>query len=210
MSQEDLSRAALYRSNAERGSSAGRFANYGEYLDSLEMPAEIDTFKPVYLERIAQLTNKTNQYNLTTRRYTLPEMEALAASGGHICLYGILRDRFGDNGLISIVVGRQASDALVLDLWLMSCRVLKRDMELAMLDALAHRAIALGVGKLLGIYLPTKKNGMVADHYRRLGFSPAPAPGDAIEGATYWALDLAGYTDRNRHIKLPNGYTYRR
>jgi FkbH-like protein len=210
LTKEDLNRAELYASNSRRAAEETRFANYGEYLDSLEMPAEIDTFKPVYLERIAQLTNKTNQYNLTTRRYTLPEMEALAASGSHICLYGILRDRFGDNGLISIVVGRQASDALVLDLWLMSCRVLKRDMELAMLDALAHRAIALGVGKLLGIYLPTKKNGMVADHYRRLGFSPAPAPGDAIEGATYWALDLAGYTDRNRHIKLPNGYTYRR
>ena len=128
MSQEDLSRAALYRSNAERTFKEARFANYGEYLDSLEMTAEIERFKPLYLERIAQLTNKTNQFNLTTRRYTLAEMEAISRDPAYLGIYGKLSDRFGDNGLISIVLGRRDDDLLHLDLWLMSCRVLKRDM----------------------------------------------------------------------------------
>jgi FkbH-like protein len=202
LSKEDLERAELYASNSQRAAQESKFANYGEYLDSLEMKAEIQPFRTVYLERIAQLTNKTNQYNLTTRRYTLAEIEGLAASPNHICLYGTLGDRFGDNGLISIVVGRREDEVLLLDLWLMSCRVLKRDMEVAMLDVMARHARTAGARTLQGTYLPTKKNAMVADHYERLGFTQRAAPADASEGATYWTLDLDSYTDRNRHIRL--------
>jgi FkbH-like protein len=201
LSKEDLERAALYASNAERVSHEAKFSDYGEYLDSLEMTAEIETFKPIYLERIAQLTNKTNQYNLTTRRYTLAEIESLSTSPAHICLYGRLSDRFGDNGLISIVLGSQHADALHLDLWLMSCRVLKRDMEFAMLDAIAHRAAARGIRFLVGTYLPSRKNAMVAGHYERLGFTLRPAPTGSPEGATFWICDLNGYRDKNTHIK---------
>jgi FkbH-like protein len=201
LSKEDIERAALYASNSQRAAQETQFANYGEYLDSLEMIAEIEPFRPVYIERVAQLTNKTNQYNLTTRRYTLAEMEGLAVSTEHITLYGKLADRFGDNGLISIVVGSQQGDTLHLDLWLMSCRVLKRDMELAMLDVLVEQAVARGIKTLHGTYLPTKKNGMVADHYERLGFAPAAVSDSAIEGTTAWSLDLTGYTKRNTHIK---------
>ncbi len=201
LSKEDLERAALYASNSHRAVQQTKFANYGEYLDSLEMTADIEPFKPIYMERITQLTNKTNQYNLTTRRYTLAEMEAVTDSPGHITLYGKLADRFGDNGLISIIVGRQSDQVLHLDLWLMSCRVLKRDMELAMLDALAHAAIDRGLRTMQGVYLPTKKNMMVADHYERLGFTRARTAADAPEGASFWTLNLAGYTDRNTHIK---------
>lgn len=202
LSREDLERAALYASNTQRTAQESKFANYGEYLDSLEMKAEIEPFRPVYLERITQLTNKTNQYNLTTRRYTLAEMEGLAQSPAHVCLYGILADRFGDNGLISIVVGSRHEHALRLDLWLMSCRVLKRDMEFAMLDVLVRHARGLGVDTLEGIYLPTKKNAMVADHYERLGFNRQPAPPDAPDGATSWSLPLDGYTETSHHIRL--------
>ena len=201
LSKEDLERAALYATNAQRVSHEAKFSDYGEYLDSLEMTAEIETFKPVYLERIAQLTNKTNQYNLTTRRYTLAEMESLSTSPTHICLYGRLTDRFGDNGLISIVLGSQHADSLHLDRWLMSCRVLKRDMEFAMLDAIAHRAAARGIRFLVGIYVPSRKNAMVADHYERLGFTSQPAPTGSPEGATFWVYDLNGYNDKNRHIQ---------
>jgi FkbH-like protein len=201
LSKEDLARAALYAANAERVRSEARFADYGEYLDSLEMIAEIETFKPVYLERIAQLTNKTNQYNLTTRRYTLAEIEALSTSPTHICLYGKLADRFGDNGLISIVLGSQHADTLHLDLWLMSCRVLKRDMEFAMLDAVVHQAAEKGIRLLVGTYVPSKKNAMVADHYERMGFTPQPAPIGSTEGSTFWVCDLNGYSNKNKHIK---------
>jgi FkbH-like protein len=200
LGREDLQRARLYQENSQRASLEAQFANYGEYLDSLEMTAEIDRFCPVYIERIAQLTNKTNQFNLTTRRYTIAEMEALMTDAGHLGLYGRLTDRFGDNGLVSVVVGRRSGSELHLDLWLMSCRVLKRDMEIAMLDSLVEHARRDGVTRLMGYYKPTKKNGMVAEHYNVLGFSPLR--GDAATGDCVWALDIADYTPRNRHIKV--------
>jgi FkbH-like protein len=200
MSQEDLSRAALYRSNAARTSSEAKFANYGEYLDSLEMTAEIECFRPLYLQRIAQLTNKTNQFNLTTRRYTLAEMEAISRDPAYIGIYGKLSDRFGDNGLISIVLGRRDEDVLHLDLWLMSCRVLKREMELAMLDVIATHAKAIGIRSLRGYYFPTRKNGMVSDHYEKLGFEQISANPES--GATGWTLDIANFSPRNQHIRI--------
>jgi len=195
LSQEDLSRARHYELNAERLSTAASFSDYGEYLASLNMTAEIDTFQPVYLERIAQLTNKTNQFNLTTRRLTLSEMKQIAEDPLHIGLYGRLIDRFGDNGLVSVVIGRQEHLTVHLDLWLMSCRVLKRDLELAMLDAIAGHAISRGALTLVGYYIATPKNGMVKDFYKTLGFTPD-------EAATVWRLDLSNYTIRNKYIKL--------
>jgi FkbH-like protein len=203
LSKEDLARAALYADNSRRAAFQQKFANYGEYLDSLEMVAEIDNFRPLYLDRIAQLTNKTNQFNLTTRRYTLAEMEAIAADRRYIALYGKLSDRFGDNGLISVVLGRRELDELHMDLWLMSCRVLKRDMEAAMLDALVERARGVGIKCVVGRYLPTSKNAMVADFYPTLGFESIPVPqSDQSAGATVWKLDLAGYKQKNRHIRV--------
>ena len=97
-------------------------------------------------------------------------MEAVLGDTQALGLYGRLSDRFGDNGLISIVLGRLRGEELEVELWLMSCRVLKREMEVAMLDALVERAAARGVKRIRGVYLPTKKNGMVAEHYPRLGF----------------------------------------
>ena len=199
-SKEDLERAALYQDNSARAAFESKFADYGEYLDSLEMAAEIDDFKPVYLDRITQLTNKTNQFNLTTRRYTLPEMEAVMADPQAIGVYGKLTDRFGDNGLISVVACHLAGTAMVIDLWLMSCRVLKRDMEVAMLDALVERAASLGATTLLGRYVPTRKNGMVAGHYQALGFDKVSEDAD---GSTLYSLEIAGYQPRNRHIRVP-------
>jgi FkbH-like protein len=203
LSKEDMERAALYAENSQRTEMQKKFANYGEYLDSLEMVAEIDSFKPVYLERIAQLTNKTNQFNLTTRRYTLAEMQSVVEDPGRIALYGKLLDRFGDNGLISVILGHQEGNDLHMDLWLMSCRVLKRDMEIAMLDAIAAQAISRGITSIVGYYLPTPKNGMVADFYAKLGFEAYPANLQSLPAeATAWRLDLAGYKNRNQHIRV--------
>ena len=199
LAAEDLERARLYTENSQRSSLQQKFANYGEYLQSLEMTAEIDRFRPTYLERIAQLTNKSNQFNLTTRRYTVAEMEVAMTSGNIIPLYGRLADRFGDNGLVSVVLGRMEGPQLHMDLWLMSCRVLKRGMELAMLDALVERGAALGVEQIVGYYIPTRKNGMVAQHYETLGFTRISAD---PSGATVWSLDLAGYRPQNQHIHV--------
>jgi FkbH-like protein len=208
LSREDLDRADLYSDNAGRAVLERSFANYGDYLDSLEMSAEIESFKPVYLERIAQLTNKTNQFNLTSRRYTLAEIQSIANNPEYLGLYCRLRDRFGDNGLISVVVGRRRDDALHIDLWLMSCRVLKRDVELAMLDAIVQRAVDRGAERIYGYYLPTQKNGMVAGFYPSLGFgrcySSEVALGQpaSVEGPSVWTLELLKYSKQNRHIKV--------
>lgn len=200
LGKEDLSRAKLYEENANRANFGSKFANYGEYLDSLQMTAEIDDFNSTYMERIVQLTNKTNQFNLTTRRYTLAELESAASDRKHICIFGRLSDRFGDNGLISVVLGTIEGRELHIDLWLMSCRVLKRDMEIAMLDALAERARNRGMELLVGTYLPTPKNGMVAGHYAKLGFSLLS--GDKLAGPSVWSLDITDYETRNRRIKI--------
>jgi FkbH-like protein len=200
MSQEDLSRATLYQANANRSQSEAQFANYGEYLDSLEMRAEIGLFKPVYLERIAQLINKTNQFNLTTRRYTFAEIEAIYKDDNYIGIYGRLSDRFGDNGLVSIILGRRDGEVLHLDLWLMSCRVLKRDMELAMLDALVERTAAAGIRTVMGYFISSRKNAMVADHFEKMGFQRSPA--NAEQGQSLWTLSITGYKNRNQHIKV--------
>ncbi len=197
--QEDLSRADFYSSNAQRKASESAFGDYGEFLDSLEMTAEIGPFLPVYLERVTQLINKTNQFNLTTRRYTSAEVEAIARDPNFVTLYGRLVDKFGDNGLVSVLIGRVAAGTLELDVWLMSCRVLNRELELAMFDALVEQCQARGIRKIVGLYIPSKKNGMVAGHYGSLGFSRVDAPS---EGRDLWSYAVPQtYSPRTRHIR---------
>lgn len=200
ISAEDLARTTLYTQNAERETRSASFADYGEYLASLAMEGEIEAFSPTYLDRITQLTNKTNQFNLTTRRYALAEMQAIAADANYLTLYGRLKDAFGDNGLVSVVVGRQVEHTLELDLWLMSCRVLKRGMEEAMFDVLVERARARGITRLLGTYIASGRNQMVEHHYRDLGFTPLAQ--DDPQRST-WTLDISdALPRRNLHIHL--------
>ena len=124
----------------------------------------------------------------------------------YLGLYGRLIDRFGDNGLVSVVLGRLVGVDLHLDLWLMSCRVLKRDMEVAMLDAVVSAAKLKGVERVIGYYKPTKKNAMVADHYAGLEFLNLAR--DASTGESTWSLSTATYVPRTRHMRIkgaPNG-----
>jgi len=162
------------------------------------MKAEACPFRPAYLERIAQLTGKTNQFNLTTKRYSLAEIQAIAEDPVYITRYIRLSDRFGDNGLISVAIGRLEAGTLHLDLWLMSCRVLKRDVELLMLDELTMAARTAGSSTLRGYYFRTPKNKMVARHYENLGFKFLLGTDVASE----WELPIANYSIRNRHIRV--------
>jgi FkbH-like protein len=200
LSKEDLERADAYTANGARARLESKFADYGAYLDSLRMHAEIDLFQPVYLDRITQLVNKTNQFNLTTRRYTFAEVEAASKDDNCIPLYCRLTDTFGDNGLISALIGRREGKTLHMDLWLMSCRVLKRGVELALLDALVEYARNRGILKITGYYYPTAKNAMVEDHYERLGFTREFSGPERNNSA--WTLDLGGYQPRNQHISI--------
>jgi FkbH-like protein len=197
--QEDLNRSTYYNSNAQRGTYQAGFSNYGEFLASLEMTAEIGPFSSVYLERITQLINKTNQFNLTTKRYTSAEVEAISRNYGFISLYGRLADRFGDNGLVSVLIGCVTDETVEVDLWLMSCRVLNREMEFAMFDALVEQCQARGISRIVGAYIPSKKNSMVAGHYAGLGFTRlSESSGDR----ELWHYDVPqGYSARSRFIR---------
>ncbi len=200
LSKEDFDRGQSYALNAQRATAEQKFSTYGEYLDFLEMSAEIGRFNSTYMERIAQLTNKSNQFNLTTRRYSLAEIEATVSNDKQIGIFGRLIDRFGDNGLVSVLLGTAKEDQLHIDLWLMSCRVLKREMEIAMLDGLVERAKAVDIRTLIGYYFPTAKNSMVAEHYPGLGFSLLSKSLDT--GSSVWTLDITSYQPRSRHIKI--------
>lgn len=196
---EDRARQSMYQQNQKREVLAKTTGNYEDYLKSLEMVAEISSFSSVYLERIAQLCNKTNQFNLTTKRYTRELLEELSEEEGCLTLYGRLSDCFGDNGLVTVVLGKVEGNRLFIELWLMSCRVLKRNLEFAMMDVLVKKAREKGMTELVGTYLPTAKNKMVADFYKEMGFSWVE---DISEGGSVWALSLDGYQEKNTVIKV--------
>jgi FkbH-like protein len=197
--QDDLNRSAYYSSNTQRSTHQASFRDYNEFLNSLEMTAEIAPFSGLYLERITQLINKTNQFNLTTKRYTSAEVESIAGDSGALTLYGRLSDRFGDNGLVSVLIGRVRNETVELDLWLMSCRVLGREMELAMFDVLIEQCQARRINMIVGVYIPSKKNSMVAGHYAGLGFTRSSESNTAQEK---WQFNVPQrYSTRTRHIR---------
>lgn len=192
LSEDDAARGEMYRANAQRASLEKSFTSYEDFLKSLEMTARIGDFSEVNIPRITQLTNKSNQFNLTTKRYTQSEMEQCAKSPDYIRLSGQLSDKFGDNGIVSVVIGKKEQAALHIELWLMSCRVLKRDMEFAMLDTLVEQCKAAGITEIFGYYYPTKKNAMVATLYETFGFEKISDD----NGSTVWRLETAGYSKK--------------
>lgn len=198
LSDDDMNRSKMYKENADRLKQQRSFADYGEYLDSLEMRAVIREFEPLYMERITQLTNKSNQFNLTTKRYTRSEIEEIADNlEDYITLYGRLTDRFGENGVVTVCIGRVEETICHIDLWLMSCRVLKRDMEYAMMDVLVKKCIEKHISEIRGYYYPTVKNGMVKDFYPGMGFELVS---DDM-GSTIWSFKVTSiYENKNTHI----------
>ena len=207
ISQDDLKRTEMYQENTKRSAHQAAFTNYEDYLKSLEMKGEIQGFVPAYMSRIAQLTNKSNQFNLTTKRYSQTDIEAVAQDPDRITLYGKLGDKFGDNGVVSIVIGRiggENRDVLHMELWLMSCRVLKREMEFAMMDELVEKAKAAGIRQIIGYYYPTAKNSMVKDFYALQGFTKIA---EDEQGNTTWQYDIPADYQPKQHVIAVNGST---
>lgn len=200
ISEDDIKRNEMYFENAKRNEFSSSFENYEDYLNSLEMKGEIQGFIPAYMSRIAQLTNKSNQFNLTTKRYSQSEIEKAAEDSKRITLYGKLTDKFGDNGVVSVVIGRidgEKSDELHMELWLMSCRVLKREMEYAMMDELVEKARNSGIKKIIGYYYPTAKNAMVKDFYEIQGFKKVS---EDAEGNTVWEFEITDDYKNKQHV----------
>ena len=163
------------------------------------MTATIRPFEAVYMQRIAQLTNKSNQFNLTTLRCTEDDIRSMAEKPDWITLYGKLVDKFADNGVVTVVAGQAQGQTLCLRLWLMSCRVLKRGMELAMLDSLVEQAKKQGIKTLKGYYFKTPKNSMVREFYGALGFTKIS---EQENGDSEWELEIDNYENKNKVIKV--------
>ena len=203
VTEEDRERTAQYHGNRARDALRSSATDLEGYLRGLEMRLIWRQFDRIGLTRTVQLINKSNQFNLTTRRYTEAEVLAVMDDPTAFGLQLRLIDRFGDNGVIAIVIGRKAGDRdLLIDTWLMSCRVLGRQVEEATLDLIARQAGLLGARRLIGEYIPTKKNGMVKDHYAKLGFTvmeTRPAGGSRA------ALDLQGFVPTPSFIHIEEG-----
>lgn len=200
LSKDDLKRNEMYKENVERAKLQASFENYEDYLLSLSMVATIKKFEPIYTARISQLSNKSNQFNLTTKRYTQTEIEEIMNNEEYISIYGKLVDKFGDNGLVSVVIGHVVEDICHIDLWIMSCRVLKRDLEFAMLDELVKICKKHCIKKIKGYYYPTAKNKMVKDFYLTQGFTKIY---ENNVGNSEWEFDIMdNYKNKNNVIKV--------
>jgi FkbH-like protein len=203
LTDEDRQRTLQYQENRARAALQASATDLEGYLRSLEMRLIWNRFDSVSQQRVVQLINKTNQFNLTTRRYTDADVAAIMADPHAFGMHMRLLDRFGDNGIIAIVIGRLGEDgAARIDTWLMSCRVLGRQVEAVTLNLIAAQAKALGATRLVGEYIPTAKNGMVRDHYQKLGFEVVF---QAEDGTSRAVLDLAHFAPAETFINVTEG-----
>jgi FkbH-like protein len=197
-SDEDRKRADFYRANALREDEEARFTSVAEYLVSLQMEAAFERFDDLHMPRIAQLVQRTNQFNLTTIRHSAEELTRFADDPDYFPFYTTLTDRFGESGLISVVIGKREGDCLDIVTWLMSCRVISRRLEEFVLDRLVEAARDVGLTRLRGRYTPTQKNGLVSKHYEKLGFRLIQ---ELPDGSTVWELAVGGYVPSGAPIE---------
>lgn len=199
LSSEDLERTRKYRARADALAAQASFESYEEYLASLHMKAVITEYEPLYIQRIAQLTNKTNQFNLTTLRCSEDDIKAMQENPDYICLCGRLIDKFSDNGIVTAISGEICGEELHIKLWLMSCRVLKRGLEDVMMNSLIKVAIEKGLKRVIGYYYPTKKNTMVKNFYHEMGFEFVSEYG---QGKTKWTVDAESFVFKDTQIEV--------
>jgi FkbH-like protein len=198
-SEEDRARADQYQTNAARAGLLSSSSDMDSYLRSLHMHCHIGPVSSVNRARVAQLINKSNQYNLTTCRYTEAQVADIETRPDKLMLQVRLEDRFGDNGIISIVIVGKTGIEWDIDTWLMSCRVLGRRVENAVLNTIAGYARSQGAEALTGSYFPSAKNQMVQDHYKKLSFTLTDK---SESGATQWRLDLAEYNESELPMRI--------
>jgi FkbH-like protein len=192
-SDEDRERTRQYQEEAVRHDFQKSFTSVDEYLKSLDMASEVKAFDDFSIPRVAQLTQRSNQFNLRTVRYTEADIDRLRRANECLTMSFGLADKFGDYGLIGLIIlSRHGSIGAFIDTWIMSCRVLKRGMEEFIVNQMALKARSQGFQRLVGEYLPTPKNSMVKNLYEQMGFT-------ACEGR--WELDLASFTGLKTFIR---------
>jgi len=191
-SEEDSDRTEQYKQESVRLTERKAFANEDEYLSSLEMISECKPFDSFTIPRVSQLTQRSNQFNLRTVRYTEDDVHKVVLLPDYLTVSFTLEDKFGHYGIISLIIMKKQADNLFIDTWIMSCRVLKRTVENFVLNTIVEIARENGFSKLVGEFIPTAKNKMVKDHYKNYGFS---------ESNGLWELDLSNYETRKSFIK---------
>ena len=199
---DDSRRGEQYSANASREALRESSQNMDDFLRGLDMSVTFGPFQTVDLARVAQLIGKTNQFNPTTRRYSLEDVARFAATDRYLTLQFRLVDRFGDNGLVSAMILRSdplAPDLVEIDSWVMSCRVFGRQLEREAMNIAVETARRMGVRAFRACYIPTSKNAVVSGLYSELGFTLVSgfAPHD---GVTYWCLQLSDYVSHPTHI----------
>ena len=199
MTADDLTRAEQYKARAAAATLAQDAGSLEDFYSSLGMEAVIAPFDETNLSRIVQLIGKTNQFNLTTRRHGLAEVRAFMDDDRCVTLYLRLRDRFGDHGLVALMMAQQQEEVMEIDTWLMSCRVIGRTVENAMFRRLCEISLDRGCTSVRGSFIRTAKNDLVADLFARLGFDPIWEEADRSD----WTYDLAATgLPPSDHIRL--------
>jgi FkbH-like protein len=195
---DDRVRADSYSANSARQAALGAGRDLNAFLESLEMEAHVSPFDAVGRTRITQLINKTNQFNLTTKRYSENEVEDFEKNNSASTLQIRLKDSYGDNGMISVIICEESGSDMLIDTWLMSCRVLNRRVEEMALNVLVAAARERGMLRLIGYYSPTEKNALVENLFHDLEFEPLSQSADGSK----WSLDLADFAEREVPIRV--------
>jgi FkbH-like protein len=198
-SPEDQKRADFYQDNARRVALQRATGDLDAYLETLGMTITFQPFDEIGRARITQLINKSNQFNLTTRRYNEAQVREMETDPNCFTLQVRLVDTFGDNGMICVIICRRKADAWLVDTWLMSCRVLGRRVEQAVLQELVSHARGRGITRIVGTYSPTERNRLVEDHYAKLGFTECEC---LTEGSTSWSLSVVNHKDISLPMKV--------
>lgn len=195
-SNTDVDRTKQYQVEAQRASIQTNFTNEADYLKSLNMQSEVRPFNSFNIPRVSQLSQRSNQFNLRTVRYTEAEVERMSKNDDFHTFSFTLSDKFGDNGLICVIIlKKKDNDTVFIDTWFMSCRVLKRGMENFTLNTIVDYARSKGFKNIMSEYIPTSKNSMVQDHYTQLGFRNVDDPMNH-----YFKLNVSEYKEKESYI----------
>ncbi len=202
LNTDDLTRAGSYAADAQRASVRRTVGNYQEYLRALEMAISITPFDDIGMPRIAQLISKSNQFNVTTRRHGKETLATLQASEDHICWQVRLRDKFSDHGMIAVIIVHTQGKVWTIDTWLQSCRILKRGVEQEIMNRLVETARREGAKQIIGEFIPTPKNALVADLFPTLGFSDLEPSSDDKPGSRLFACEAESYVAHPTEFEL--------
>jgi len=194
VTEDDVNRVQEYKAQAQRTELADRTGNRDEFLASLEIVCTFQSALRAPLARAVQLLAKTNQFNLTTRRHSAAEVEQFASEAGGQAVVVRVRDRFGDAGVVGLALARTQGDLCRIDSFLLSCRVIGRGIETALLAYLCEQAVRDGAKRIVGEFIATKKNALCAEFYPENKFIGLNASPDTSNGSIFYVLDLVNST----------------